>query len=132
MKIAFITDDGKNISAHFGRAPYYQVIEVEAGKETHRDLREKLGHMHFQSEGQHEEHSGEQHGFSPESQSRHAAMLGAIQDCDVVIGGGMGRGALINIQESGKEVFLTDVSDIDQALQLYLAGNLPNRQELSH
>ena len=37
MKIAFITDDEKTISQHFGRAPYYLVITVEDGKETNRE-----------------------------------------------------------------------------------------------
>jgi predicted Fe-Mo cluster-binding NifX family protein len=32
MKIAAITDDGKTISQHFGRAPYYLVVTVENGQ----------------------------------------------------------------------------------------------------
>ena len=34
MKIAFVTDDGQSISAHFGRAAYYLVVDVVDGKET--------------------------------------------------------------------------------------------------
>ena len=34
MKIAAITDDGTTISQHFGRAPYYVVVTVEAGAGT--------------------------------------------------------------------------------------------------
>jgi predicted Fe-Mo cluster-binding NifX family protein len=41
MKIAFITDDGKTISQHFGRASYYLVLIIEDEKETERQLREK-------------------------------------------------------------------------------------------
>jgi predicted Fe-Mo cluster-binding NifX family protein len=70
MKIAFVTDDGENVSAHFGRATHYLVVDVENGKETGRELREKLGHAHFHTEEhQHEEHSAEGHGFDPQSQS---------------------------------------------------------------
>ena len=36
MKIAAVTDDGKTISAHFGRARYYVVVTVEDGKVTER------------------------------------------------------------------------------------------------
>ncbi len=41
MKIALITDDGKSISQHFGRAPYYLVVTLEDGKEVNRELRPK-------------------------------------------------------------------------------------------
>ena len=34
MKIAVITDDGKAISQHFGRAQYYLVATVENGQIT--------------------------------------------------------------------------------------------------
>jgi predicted Fe-Mo cluster-binding NifX family protein len=47
MKIAAITDDGKTISLHFGRAPYYQVLTVENGQILERELRNKLGHTYF-------------------------------------------------------------------------------------
>jgi predicted Fe-Mo cluster-binding NifX family protein len=132
MKIAFVTDDGERICAHFGRATHYLVVSVEDGKEIARELREKMGHAHFGGEHHHEDHSGAPHGFDPQSQSRHASMLAVIEDCSVVIGGGMGQGALMSIQASGKEVRLTDISDINQALSLFLAGNLPNLQNLAH
>ena len=51
MKIAAITDDGKTISQHFGRAPYYVVVTVEEGKIANFELRDKLGHARFQAEG---------------------------------------------------------------------------------
>lgn len=132
MKIAFVTDDGNTISAHFGRAAHYLVIEVAEKKEVAREMRDKMGHTHFQKEKGHEEHSSESHGFSPQSQSRHSSMLEAIADCSVVVCGGMGRGAVQSIEASGKDIRLTDVSDINQALELFLADNLPNREELSH
>jgi predicted Fe-Mo cluster-binding NifX family protein len=133
MKIAFVTDDGENISAHFGRAAHYLVVDIEDGHEIGRELREKMGHAHFHNaEHQHEHQAGEAHGFDPQSQGRHTSMLEAITDCSVVVCGGMGQGAMYSIQTSGKDLRLTDVSEINQALQLFLAGNLPNQVELSH
>ena len=32
MKLAVITDDGKTISQHFGRAVYYAILAVEDGQ----------------------------------------------------------------------------------------------------
>jgi predicted Fe-Mo cluster-binding NifX family protein len=132
MKIAFVSDNGENISAHFGRAPYYVVVEVEDKKEVSREKRDKMGHTHFQSSHSHEEHSSEGHGFSPQSQSKHVSMLAAIEDCSVVVCGGMGRGAVQSIKAAGKELRLTEVRDINQALEMFLADNLPNHEELSH
>jgi len=40
MKIAVISDDGKTISRHFGRAPYYLVLTVEDGKIVAREQRD--------------------------------------------------------------------------------------------
>ncbi len=134
MKIAFVTDEGKTICAHFGRAAYYLVVEVDGKKEISREMREKLGHAHFHNSHDHnqEDHSSEGHGFSQQAQNRHASMLDAISDCSVVVCGGMGRGAVHSIQASGKDLRLTNIVDIDQALELFLADNLPNLQELSH
>ena len=132
MKIAFVTDDGKTISAHFGRAAYYLVVDVDGKKEVGREMRDKMGHTHFHAEEHHEDQSGEGHGFGQQAQFKHASMLGAIVDCAVVVCGGMGLGAVQSIKSSGKDLRLTDVRDIDEALKLYLADNLPNLESLSH
>lgn len=56
MKIAFITDDGRTISLHFGRAAHYLVVKVENGEEISREMRDKLGHQNFSQAGEHHEH----------------------------------------------------------------------------
>ena len=50
MKIAVITDDGKTISQHFGRAPYYLVLTIEEGKIVSREMRDKMGHNQFSAQ----------------------------------------------------------------------------------
>lgn len=133
MKIAFVTDDEKTVSAHFGRAAYFLVVNVEDGRETGRELREKMGHAHFHNaEHTHEDHATQPHGFDPQSQTRHTSMLEAIADCSVVVCGGMGQGAVYSIQQSGKDLRLTSEPSIDRALELFLAGKLDNQAELSH
>jgi predicted Fe-Mo cluster-binding NifX family protein len=54
MKIAVVTDDGKMISQHFGRAVHYLVLTVEDGKITRRELRDKPGHHQFAAGAAHE------------------------------------------------------------------------------
>lgn len=50
MKIAAITEDGKTISNHFGRAPYFLVATIEEGEIVQRELRDKLSHAQFRHE----------------------------------------------------------------------------------
>lgn len=130
MKIAFVTDDGISITQHFGRAGKYLVIELEDGKEKSRELRDKLGHTHFHQGG--EVHQHEQRHDSPENHQKHIQMMDAIIDCDVVVCGGMGRGAYTSIKGMGKNVFMTDNLNIDSALKGYIAGELTNMSDLVH
>jgi len=131
MKIAVITDDGKTISQHFGRAPYYQVMTVENGQITNRELREKLGHSHFANEP-HEEIPGQPHGFSPAAQDRHTRMTEAIADCQALLCGGMGAGAYRSVQERGITPFVTDIIKIDEAVTAYLNGTIVDLTERLH
>ena len=38
MKIAIVTDDHQTISAHFGRAQFYEILTIDAGKVTVREI----------------------------------------------------------------------------------------------
>jgi len=132
MKIAFVSDDGKTICRHFGRAQYYQVVEVENGEEIGRELREKMGHQNFSSsEIKHTQNNGP-HGFDPASQKKHSEMLTAISDCEIIVAGGMGQGAYQSMQENGMKVFVVSMDEIDQALEAYIAGNLEDMADLVH
>ena len=90
MKIAVVSDDGKNISQHFGRAPYYVVVTVEDGKITAHETRDKAAHGHGISPEVHV-HGGAEHGMGPEEHDRHMLMSDSITDCEAVICRGMGR-----------------------------------------
>jgi predicted Fe-Mo cluster-binding NifX family protein len=129
MKIAVVTEDGVNVSQHFGRAPYYLVFNVEDGKITSREQRPKTGHQHFAGHG---EPAGAHHGFDAASQARHASMINTIADCQVVIAGGMGWGAYESLKNRSLEVVVTDVPNIDEAVNLYIKGKLPNLMERLH
>jgi len=132
MKIAFVTDDGKLITQHFGRARKYLVVEVADGKEVSRELRDKMGHMEFHTAGSEKSHaSGHSHN-DPANHNKHVQMISAIDDCDVVVCGGMGRGAFNSIVSLGKVVFMTNAGDINEALKGYLAGELINMSDLVH
>lgn len=134
MKIAIVTEDGRTISQHFGRAPYYLVLTVEEGKIVGQELREKLGHAQFVRQeyaGPHfEDPRG--HGYGAHAADRHARMAQAIADCQVLLAGGMGWGAKESLEQRGIRVVMTDIADIQQAVQAYLAGTLTERADLLH
>ncbi len=132
MKIATISEDGATISQHFGRAPLYVVITVEEGKIISKETRDKAGHHTFAAHPSPDLAPGERHGYEAGSQVRHANMAEAISDCQVLLAGGMGWGAYESMKSYNIEPIVTDVKNIDEAVQLYLDGKLENLRERLH
>lgn len=133
MKIAFITDDGKTISRHFGRAGHYLVVEVEDGKEISREMRDKQGHTHFAQQGEHHDHSsGGGSGMGAESHTKHQSMAEVISDCQTLICGGMGRGAYQSMEVLGITPVVTQEFNIEAALEAFIKGNLTDHTEMLH
>lgn len=121
-KIAIATEDGVHVSAHFGRAPYFQVLTLDQGQIIAREQRAKAYHQ-----GGHHEHH--EHG----GHDAHASgMIGVVSDCAAIIAGGMGAPAYASIQAANLTPILTDLRDVDQVAQAYAAGTLVNRIERVH
>ncbi len=131
MRIAAITDDGTNISRHFGRAPFYAVFTIENQEVVKREMRDKMGHQQFVHEEGLVDEQG-RHGFGPGSEDRHAAMAQAIRDCDVLLSGGMGWGAFESMKQAGIKTVVTDMASIEDAVQAYLDGTIVERTDLLH
>ncbi|MEW5719454.1 MAG: NifB/NifX family molybdenum-iron cluster-binding protein [Chloroflexota bacterium] len=132
MKIAAITDDGKTISQHFGRAPYYLVITVENGQVVNREMRDKLGHTHFVNDPHEEDQPGQPHGFGPAAQDRHTRMAEAIADCQALLCGGMGRGAYESMRARNIQPVVTDLVSIDEAVRAFIEGRLTDQTDRLH
>ena len=136
MRIAAVSDDGKTISAHFGRAMSYVVLEVRDGEIVSEVTRQKPGHHTFQQhhdDHDHAEHAhGEGHGMREGAQSRHKAMIEVIQDCEVVLARGMGRGAYQHMQEAGIKPVVTDIESIHEAVRAYVEGTLIEHTDRLH
>jgi predicted Fe-Mo cluster-binding NifX family protein len=129
VKIAAITDDGQTLSQHFGRARYFLVVTVEDGRIVGQELRDKAGHHIFAPhEAAGHGHPGS-HGLDLASQGRHAQMLAAIADCQVVLAGGMGQGMLQNLEQAGIRPVLTEVRGIHDAIRAFIDGRLVERPE---
>ncbi|MGC8788078.1 MAG: NifB/NifX family molybdenum-iron cluster-binding protein [Anaerolineae bacterium] len=135
MKIAAVSEDGKTISQHFGRAPFYVVLTIEDNKIIGREIRDKVGHAQFAGEPHDEGSHGTDprgHGFDAGAQSRHARMAAAIADCQVLLARGMGTGAYESMRQAGIRPFITDIASIDEAVQAYLSGRLVDHTEWLH
>lgn len=132
MKIALVSDDGYNISQHFGRAPIYVVLTVDNGVIVDKEKRPKPGHHTFAAQEHCEPDAGERHGYGADSQSRHASMADTISDCQILIAGGMGWGAYEAMKKYSIEPIVTDVKNVYQAVFKYMKGKLPNLTERLH
>jgi len=139
LKIAFVSDNGRTISQHFGRAPYYVVVTVEDGHPIAWETRPRVvphtqGHGHHGDSGHHDHHHNRAagHGMGRHAAERHAAMLEQVGDCQVLIAGGMGMGAYRSMRDAGLQVIVTDRRSIEDAVRAYLEGTLPHRAERVH
>lgn len=125
MKIAFPTDDGKTISAHFGRAPFFVIADVNNDGSAAFERREKAYHG-SQMEHDHHPEGGEEHS------SLHQGMFGVITDCQVLIAGGMGEPAYEHAKEAGLNVVLTGEKDIQTAVKLFHENRLASDPRRIH
>lgn len=124
MKIAVVTDDGKMISLHFGRAQQYLVFTIEDGQIVSQELRDKVSHHHEKNHSHHEHEAI--------SDEKHNSMLAAITDCEALLSRGMGRGAYLSLEAADIKPVITDIASAEQAVQAYLRGDIVNHIEKLH
>lgn len=120
-KIAVVTEDGNRISSHFGMAPLYRVFTVNGSELVADSEREKPHHERHNHN--HHEHHGAGHG--------HADMFQPIQDCKVLICGGMGQPAYQKAVDAGLEIILAG-GEVRQAVEAYLNGELSSDMRRVH
>jgi predicted Fe-Mo cluster-binding NifX family protein len=130
MKIAVATEQGKIISDHFGRSPYFAIFEIENGKIINQSMRQNTFTGHFR--GHHEGHMhGERH-HGTGAPHDHDSVAEGLGDCSVVISHGMGRKAWEDLRARGIEMIVTDETEVNEAVRRYLAGELQDRVEKLH
>ncbi len=136
MKIVIPSSDNQKISKHFGKSKGFTIIEVE-GREiisrehkennftTHAKEGNKHSHeaLHYAPEHKHEHHH-DHHG-----QHNHDDIFKTIGDCQVVIGGGMGRHLYKDFEAKGTKVYITQETSIDKALELFFEDKLDNNTD---
>ena len=132
MKIAAITDDGKTISMHFGRAQHYLVCTIEGEQIAGRELRDKMGHKQFAGHDHEETQDARGHGFGKGAADRHARMIASITDCEVLLVRGMGRGAYMALEEAKIRPIVTDIETIEEAVLAYIREDIVDHTDKLH
>ncbi len=131
MKIAIVSDDGQTISKHFGRAENYVVVSLEEEHIVERKSLPKQGLCH--SSHRHEGRQGTRgRGFGRRAEHSHDLMFENIRDCDVVLSRGMGRGAYQGLQSLGIRPILTDIDDIETAVQAVVDDTIVDHVDKLH
>ncbi len=106
MKIA-ISTEGSSVSPHFGRCPFFTILDLEDGKVIKKEVIANPGH---------------EPGFIPQF----------LQNMGVecVIAGGAGRRAINLFQESGIQVILGVTGEIDEVIDKLKDGSLEGGESL--
>ena len=66
------------------------------------------------------------------SHNKHVSMAQAIADCKALLCGGMGMGAYESMRQLNIQPVVTDMSDIDTAVQAFIDGKLIDHTEMLH
>ena len=115
MKIAVPTNDGINISAHFGRCREFLIFEAQDGPVKLIETRINAGchgHASGPGDGAAEDHS-------------HSGFVGALRDCETVLCGGIGAGAMQALKAGGIAVVLVQATgSAEQIVTAFHSGAL--------
>ncbi|MFH1119605.1 MAG: NifB/NifX family molybdenum-iron cluster-binding protein [Bacteroidota bacterium] len=127
MKIAVPSNDGINISAHFGRSKGFIIFDTDGNRISGKQYIDNTITGHAQ--GHHHE-SDHPHGAQGDHSHSHAGILGALAGCETVIAGGMGQRLYSDLQAANKKVFVTREEDAEKAVMLFLSSELDNNPDV--
>ncbi|MBT3424324.1 MAG: iron-molybdenum cofactor biosynthesis protein [Bacteroidetes bacterium] len=125
MKIAIPSDNGSQISRHFGRAKGFIVFTIEEGVIQNEEFVDNRFTGH--SQGLHVSHG---HQGGDEHHHSHQGILQALENCSIVIAGGMGKRLVTDMKSSNKQVFITKEVIARKAVELFLEDKLDHRDDL--
>ncbi len=112
MKIAVTSQNRKDITQHAGRCRNFRVFDVVDGRVTGQSLRELPKEASFHDSLPHAPHP--------------------LDDVNLLIAGGMGQGLQSRLARKGIASLVTSETDPERAVQLWLAGSLPQAAAHSH
>lgn len=140
IKVALVSDDRININKHFGPSRFFEVITISNKEIIGREQREKMsfhapGQNHHGGEHAHGSCHGHEHGahgVGGHSDDKHNQMLANIMDCQFLISCGMGYGIYNALESAGIKPIVSEVLDIETAINAFMLGELKNREDKLH
>jgi predicted Fe-Mo cluster-binding NifX family protein len=127
MKIAIPSDEGIYLCQHFGRTLGFTIFEVANGQIINQEYRPNNYTGHALGQHQEHQHHGAEH--DDHAQHSHNRILNALNDCEIVIAGGMGRRLIDDLTDAGKKIFITSQTKTRKAAEMFLADELISDKE---
>lgn len=122
MRVAVASDNGQNVSAHFGRCDRFVIFDLTDGQVTRVEERpNESAHDHHGSPHAHH-HGYGVHGHH--EAGHHRYILDLLRDCQAVISGGMGPHMQEKLTRAGHQIFLTGEKDAQEAVRRLARGEL--------
>ena len=129
-KIAVAQLNESEISKHFGRSPFFGIYSITDGEVMEIEMRMNTFTHHMKSDHgsdhTHRDHWNENRNHS----HNHKSIVNGLADCQVIISGGMGMGAINNLSSAGKKIIITDEKLSEQAVKKYTRGELKNLNKM--
>lgn len=119
MKIAIASDDEIKIAPHLGRTNGLIIVDIKNGKVMSREYRKNKFTDHKTGIKNHNSEPG-----------RHAPIIAALKDCQVLVSHGMGRRIINDLKISKVDTYLTKEENVTKAIDLFIEGKLDNNPEL--
>jgi len=129
-KIAVAQLNESEISKHFGRSPLFGIYTIADGEVIETEMRMNTFTHHMKNDnGSDHTHRGRGNENRNHSHN-HKSVVNGLADCQVIISGGMGMGAINNLSAAGKEIIITDEKLSEQAVKKYIIGELKNLNKI--
>jgi predicted Fe-Mo cluster-binding NifX family protein len=119
MKIAVASDDGVNISSHFGQTRGFVVYNIDDKGNVRKSYIENTFTGHAVGQHNHASHS-----------KKHEAILKALSGCDVIISNGMGRMIYADLKNADIRPIITRETKVSIAIDLFIEKKLVDHPEL--
>ncbi len=127
-KIAVATNNGRQVTGHIGKCRAFMIFDIDGDKIIHTEMRENIfthhrmqGHEHHHGEHQHEEGHG---------MHSHTGLINGLNDCSYLISQGGGWRVVEDLRNNKIEPLLTEVEEIDEAVDKFIKGELKNVEGL--
>jgi predicted Fe-Mo cluster-binding NifX family protein len=119
MKIAIASNDGKEISKHFGQSEGFVIVNIADSGEKSLAYIKNTFTNHALGKKDSDDH-----------ENKHDAILSALSGCKAVISNGMGMKIYNDLNGVGIRPIISDETNVETALELFLSDKLtdhPNR-----